>query len=347
MRTCIFIPPLAKHTGGVAVLMQLAAHLHGAGREVRLVPRESGKGPGLAADAQAPVLPWDSLDLGPGDLWLVPEGWVNALAPGLRAKARCVVYCQNWAYLLAALPENVAWAQLPVDFLAVSQPVAWFVAQCTGRVAPVLRAAVDVLRFAPPEKKPDGPLRVAYMPRKNKALVQRVREITAARAALGGGPLSGNNGFEWVEISGLPQHEVAARLASCHVFLASGFPEGCPLPPLEAMASGCFVVGFAGFGGWDYMRQIEPALAYAAAPWWPENEPVADGPDAPPQLGGNGIWCADADVMALALGLEQAAAWKNAGDARFATALRNARATALCYSLERQRQRCLEIWDTL
>lgn len=336
MRTLFFIPPVPRYSGGVAVLFELAGHLRDAGFEVLLVPREGG-GPLPKYAARVPLLSWPQLDLKPEDIWLVPEGWVNALAPGLTAKARCVVYCQNWAYLLSSLPENVAWPQLPVSFLTVSAPVAWFVTQCTGKPAPVLRPGINVERFAPPQGKPEDCLRIAYMPRKNKALVERVREICQARMTTGASPLARGGSVEWVEISGLPQEEVAARLASSHFFLASGFPEGCPLPPLEAMASGCFPVGFAGFGGWDYMRQAAPDLPFAAKPWWPRG-------DEERSPAGNGIWVADADVLAAALALEQGVAWKLDGDPRFQDTVENARATALRYGLEQQRARCLELW---
>jgi len=341
MRTCVFIPPVPQYSGGVAVLLELARHLHEAGREVCIVPRELN--PVAAPPASMPVTSLESLQLTADDIWLVPEGWVNALAPGLKVGARCLVYCQNWAYLLSALPENVHWGQLAVEFLAVSAPVAWFVTHCTGRPAPVLRPGIDVHRFAPPDRKPGGPLRVAYMPRKNKALVERVREIVTARSALPGSPLSQAGGVEWVPISGVPHEQVAGLLASSHFFLVSGFPEGCPLPPLEAMASGCFTLGFHGFGGWDYMRQTAPDLPFAAALWWPQ-EP-GQGADGYPELGGNGIWVADADVLAAAMALEQAVAWKLEQNPLFDQTLENARATALRYSLEQQRTRCLELWS--
>lgn len=342
MRTCIFIPPVPSYSGGVAVLLQLAVHLHHAGHDVLLAPREHD--PLLSPEQGIPIVPWASLELGPKDLWLVPEGWVNALTPGLKAQSRCLVYCQNWAYLFSALPESVSWPQLPVEFLAVSAPVAWFVQHCTGRAAPVLRPGIDVKRFAPPEHKPDGPLRVAYMPRKNKAQVERVREIFSARSALSSSPLSRAGEIEWLAISGLPQSEVAERLASSHFFLASGFPEGCPLPPLEAMASGCFTVGFAGFGGWDYMRQTAPELPYAPNHWAAPNG--ATGHEYP-NFGGNGIWLGDADAPATALALEQAIAWKLENAPVFRQTLDNARQTALHYSLEKQKQRLLELWEQL
>jgi glycosyltransferase involved in cell wall biosynthesis len=51
-----------------------------------------------------------------------------------------------------------------------------------------------------------------------------------------------------------PKVEAAALLRDCAVFLSFGQPEGCPLPPLEAMACGCVVIGYHGYGGREYFR---------------------------------------------------------------------------------------------
>jgi hypothetical protein len=316
MATHIFLPPIAKTTGGVAVLLKLARALRESGREVALVPRETLP-EDVAADPPAPLVPWERLALKPDDVWLVPEGWPNALAPGLAAKARCLVYCQNAAFLFSGLPAGVGWAQLPVGFLAVSQPMAWFVEQALGVVPPVLRPGIDLALFSPPEGKPAGPVRIGFMPRKNKALGLEIRAVLAARLARLKGPA-----VDWVELAGLTQAGVAEALRGCHVFLATGFPEGCPLPPLEALASGCLAVGFAGLGGFDYMRQIEPGGYRPACP-------LREVPWA-----GNGFYAADGDVITAALGLETAARWVAEGDPRLAAALAEGRKTAQAYSLE-------------
>ena len=319
-RSFVFLPPLRAVSGGLAVLLDVALGLAALGRDVRCVLREAGATPLILPSGLATV-PLGAADMGPGDVYLVPEGWPNALAPGLAAGARCVVYCQNWAYLFNGLPEGVTWDRLPVSFLAVSDPVARYIERALGVLPPVLRPAINAARFHPPAQKPaPSPVRVGYMPRKNKALAGMIRRMVEARALRTGLAL------EFVPIEGLPPDGVAEVLRSCHVFLATGFPEGCPLPPLEAMACGCVVAGFAGFGGFDYMRQAgqggyAPSVPLRVVPW-----------------GGNGFYAADNDVFGATACLEAACRLWIAGGEKLARVLENGRMTAAAYGATAQRE---------
>lgn len=338
MRTCIFVPPLKKASGGVIVLYQLAARLLESGREVLLAPwgRElpEGESPG-----QVPVVQRSDLALGPDDLWVVPEGWINALAPGISAGARCLVYVQNWAYLFTALPEGADWKRLPVDFLSVSQPVAHFVAESLGKPSRVIRPAIDPDLFHPPEeKRPAEPLCVAYMPRKNAALARQIEAVVRSRCEL-----AGREPPRFLPIDGRSRQGVADILRLAHVFLATGYPEGCPLPPLEAMASGCLVVGFAGFGGFDYMINPKSSglhLPGVYQPWW-----TARSEDERP-WGPNGLFTADADVLATATLLDQALQW-GPRHAVWHSMVEEGLKTAAAYGVEQQARAVGRFWERL
>lgn len=285
MKVWIFYPPLKTMSGGCMVLLQIARQLEALGRLGGILYWDN---PPSGANCQG--LPWMRVGetaMAASDAFVAPEGWPNALALGFRAGCRTVVYCQNWSYLFHGLELGVHWRDLPVEFLAVSDPVAWHMEQVLGKRPPIIRPALDTGLFHPPASKPGGKLRIGFMPRKNKALAEQIRRIFEER--------NPRAAVEWFPIHDLDRVGVAEALRCCHVFLVTGFPEGCPLPPLEAMACGCLCVGFTGFGGWDYMRQVEPR-GYA-----PHGYALRDVP-----WGSNGWWTADGDVLGAALGLERA-----------------------------------------
>lgn len=355
MKTWIALPPLKGLSGGLAVLLDLGRALMRSGFETELVAREAA--PWLAADDLPPVLLWPVGNSGPdflrmhpakGDIWLVPEGWPSLLAPGLQAGARVLVYVQNWAYLLSGEPKWMSPARFPLHCLAVSRPVAWHVNEMTGRGAPVLRPGLNLRLFAPDGTRygQDGQggrgpaprrIRVAWMPRKNSALARRIREIVDARHIRRGMP-----GPEWVTIQGLSHEGVAAVLQGCDLFLSTGFPEGCPLPPLEAMACGCPGVGFAGFGGWDYMRSPEGwqgAGPDGLPPWLPE--PVRREAEPRPV---NGFWTADADVIGAALALDAALHLAERGGPAWERLRDGALRTAALYGADERDRQLAALW---
>lgn len=332
MKTAIFLPPLTQVSGGFAVLLRIGEHLAHLGHDVCVVPREP-----IDIPSHLPCILWNDLQLDHNTLWLVPEGWPTALLPGLTAQARCVLYVQNWAYMLSNLPEGAHWERLPVRFLAVSDPVRWFVREMLGLETPVLRPGIDIQLFYPPQRNPAapvrGPIRIAWMPRKNKALARQIRDATQARMMR----LHPHSALEWIEIHNRTQAEVAEIMRESHIFLSTGFPEGCPLPPLEAMASGCIVVGFAGLGGWDYMRQALPEAHFALQPWCPMRTVP---------WGGNSIIVADADVPGAALALDAACQLLRKGGPPLGAVRQQALATASHYSLDAQRSAVAELWKS-
>ncbi|MEG2172034.1 MAG: glycosyltransferase family 1 protein [Desulfovibrionaceae bacterium] len=352
MRTGIFIPPLPRLTGGMTVLMRVAEHLHAQGQKVFLVLREASPALHAALPPHIPCVLWNTFSLCAEDCWLTPEGWPHALLLGLQAKARCVIYVQNWAYFLSNLPENTFWDQLALRCIAVSDPVSHFIHYASGLDAPVLRPAVDPALFHPSASLDptggaaplQGPIRIAYMPRKNSALARQIRECFSARQHHSTRFLPPLN-VEWHEIHHKSPCEVAEILRNSHIFLATGFPEGCPLPPLEALASGCIVVGFAGLGGWDYMRQVTlPRPDTWDFPLAPASAYTAPLPLRPVPWSGNGLYVADADVLGAAHALEEACQLLRCGGLALHALRQAAAQTAAAYSPQQQAASIAELW---
>lgn len=328
MRTFFYLPPLKAMSGGMYVIVDLARHLSDAGNHVELAI-QPGSSFMAGLSHNLPVTFMDSLKLEPNDRFIVPEGWPNALAYGLHAKAECCVYVQNWAFLHGHLPQGVQWKQLPVRMFAVSDPVALFIYETTGIVAPVIRPAVDATLFYPGNAQlQNHKTRIAWMPRKNRGLARQIQLAWAARVSAFSLPET-----EWVEIRDCQREEVGQIMRECDVFLATGFPEGFALPPLEAMACGCLVTGFAGMGGWDYMRQAlphgyEPPFRLRNVPW-----------------GANGFYAADGDALGAVIGLEAAVSAAKGKNETFSAIREAGLRTAGWYSPQRQSSGILELWN--
>ena len=60
--------------------------------------------------------------------------------------------------------------------------------------------------------------------------------------------------WELLPIDGLGEVETAQLLLTAKLFLSFSWREGFGLPPLEALACGCLVVGYHGLAGREYFR---------------------------------------------------------------------------------------------
>ncbi|MGC9325969.1 MAG: glycosyltransferase [Desulfomonilia bacterium] len=85
---------------------------------------------------------------------------------------------------------------------------------------------------------------ISFMPRKNHEHALQVLSLLRHRCAL--------NDFTIVPIENKTEKETAAILRESLIFLSFGYPEGFSLPPAEAMACGCVVIGYHGMGGREY-----------------------------------------------------------------------------------------------
>jgi glycosyltransferase involved in cell wall biosynthesis len=194
-----------------------------------------------------PVVYAKSTRLSADDYLVVPEVLgpdIASIAPGIRK----VIFNQN-SYLTfrgySLDGQDVRTPYTHPDILA-TLTVSEDNFQYLRHAFPALRLVrlhygIDTRLFSARLKKN----RIALMPRKNAEEVVQVINILKHRGVL--------RGYEIVLIDGRPEHEVAAILGKCRFFFSFGYPEGCPLPPLEAMSCGCVVVGYHGWGGREYL----------------------------------------------------------------------------------------------
>lgn len=291
------------------VIYRHVAILMGAGIDAAVVHMAPGFRPQWFT-ADVPVICAEGrLPVTRGDWLVVPEDhpdFFRAIRPVSLPK---VVFCQNQFFVFDAIEPTQSWRDFGItEAITVSRQAQAFIREVFAMDAIHIPNAIDPDVFRP-ARWSDQEFGVAYMPRKGGWNIRQLMGTIWHRAPE-------LRSVRWIPINNLSETQVAETLRKCRVFVATGFREGLGMPPLEAMASGCLVVGYAAGGGLDYATSE------------------------------NGNWVPDEDTGALAAKLQSLLHDLAArpDDPRW-EAMRNAGfATARDYSPLRQQQALLDFW---
>ncbi len=181
----------------------------------------------------------------PDDIVVFPEALVGWLAEMAQANlpARKFLFCQN-QYIAAntGIPAE-RFAGLGFARTVCSSDI------CAGVVRRVLHldnvmtvpCYIDASQFKPAAKT----MQIALAPRKMTQEAGFIRVIFEQKYPQ-------LRHVPWVAIHDHSESETADILGRSAVFLALSQRESLGLMPLEAMASGCVVAGFHGYGGLEY-----------------------------------------------------------------------------------------------
>jgi glycosyltransferase involved in cell wall biosynthesis len=252
-RVLYLAPDLAAPSGGTRTIYRHVDLLNAAGIDAAVVHRR----PGFRCEwfpNSTPVLAAGKVAPDPLDVLVVPE-WNAVGFHRLPAAPRKIIFNQGPYHTFDHVPFDGTAPGHP--YRAVENLVAMLTVSLDGATLlryafpdiPVsqVRAVVDSRLFLPPDL-PAG-RRIAFMPRRRQQEREQLLHILRSRGAL--------EGWELVPIDGCTENRTAELLRSSAIFLSFSEREGFGLPPAEAMACGCYVVGFTGLGGRDY---FDPAF---------------------------------------------------------------------------------------
>ncbi|MGH2976452.1 MAG: glycosyltransferase family 4 protein [Solirubrobacterales bacterium] len=245
-------------SGGVRAIYKHVDILNGAGRPAAVLHHRDGFSCEWFEHSTR-VLGAGSVRLGPRDVLVVPEIYGPHLER-LPRGPKLVVFNQN-AYLTFA--HLRAGQPLSYGGFAAALTISEDSAECLrfafpGLAVSVVGNAIDPEVFGPALDPPSR--RIAMMPRKRPEEAQQILRLLGSRL----------DGWDVVAIESSSEQEVAEALRSSAIFLALGKQEGFGLPVAEAMACGCYVVGFPAFGGRemfdpDFSAPVEDGDVLSAA----------------------------------------------------------------------------------
>jgi hypothetical protein len=240
-------PDLARPSGGVRTIYRHVDVLNGLGLAAAVVHARRGFRCTWFDNDTRVVHP--PLELSPADVLVVPEQYVtriDALAPGVRK----VIFNQNAyrTFQYGAQAAVRAYNATPdvVGAMVVSEDSERYLRHCF----PGLHVARVHHSLDPSVFRPDPGARtrlVSAVPTKRPRDLRQLLDVLGVRRAL--------DGWRFVAIQGMTETQVASTLRASALFVSLNDAEGFGLPPAEAIACGCHVVGFHGMGAREFFQE--------------------------------------------------------------------------------------------
>lgn len=246
-KSIVFLSPAKNHpSGGIKVIYNQAA----------LINAQQGQ---IAASVLHPTTPgfnctWfnhsaafkRNLEFDPeNDFVIIPEFMAVPHASLLmKIGVRYGIYVQGGYVMVRNIGEELDAAYRNADLiLAISDDTA----ECIKMAYPECADRVFRVHYSVNSEKFNAGVRkeniICYMPRRMQRHSQLVTFFLNKKIP---------PHWRIEAIDGLDEDGVAAILGKSKIFLAFSELEGCPLPPVEAALSGCYVIGYTGEGGKEY-----------------------------------------------------------------------------------------------
>ena len=245
MKTIYYCTSGPARAGGQFVNAEHVAELREAGLRAYLLHIPSGD-KAEPFDSIAPVLQISpALKFIEDDIVVIPESWGTVLRYFSSKKVRKIIHCQNPFYLFHSFDSIQALHTHGYEeIISCSGFTTQMIRQFgfKGTIHTV-RPSVSPIFFGDSEQSKK--LQIAYMPRKRGLESKFIKGLFRSQ-------YPNLKSIEWVPIENKTRTECAEILKESAVFASFSFLEGLGLPPLEAMAADCIVVGFHGLGGAEY-----------------------------------------------------------------------------------------------
>jgi hypothetical protein len=244
MGQIVFLNPYAKTeiSGGIKTCYIHAELLKALGFTVSVFQPD---GPPTWLAPRFEALCSKNLTVTANDVLVFPEtlpGWLGEAARK-PMNAKKVLFCQNQFYMFSYGMTAADYAKFGFSKFITVGEIAKRAIESVVKLADisVVPPFIDPELFLPRDKI----MQIVTVPRKLPKHAQVIRSMLALK-------YPHLQSVPWQLIEKKSEQEVAEMMGRSTVVLSLCQMEACPLVPLEAMASGCIVVGYHGYGGLEY-----------------------------------------------------------------------------------------------
>jgi glycosyltransferase involved in cell wall biosynthesis len=200
-------------------------------------------------DSGTPTLTAQEVKLHANDIVVVPDYY----GPGLHELIdgpRYIIFNQGAHYTFNHIPFSKSGAGAPyidvpnlVGLLTVSEDSAGILRFAYPHLkVEIARVVVDSDVFFPGSGKRER--RLAFLTHRRTEEREQLLHLIRSAGVL--------RRWSLLPIEGQTENRTAALLRDSSIFLSFSERDGFGLPPAEAMASGCFVIGYSGMGGREF-----------------------------------------------------------------------------------------------
>jgi len=193
------------------------------------------------------------LSVKPEDFLLIPEGFPDLMKKTMQVSCKRIVFAQSWFYVLNAMQPGEKWQHFGIrDVISVSDAITEYLSSVMpGLNVKQFKQGINREYFKVPEKKSDKLPMVAFSASRGPENKLKTYNIIKTFYAF-------YPHLKWIrfqELEGMDRDQFAERLSSCAFYLYTDDIAGFGTAPLEAMACGTHTIGWASFGGKEYMNQ--------------------------------------------------------------------------------------------
>jgi len=259
-----FLPDFEKESGGVKLTYDHVKCMNENGFNATVIHQKDGFKPKWLEDyyeadkdgnfENIPMLYLESgnLPVNMEDFFFIPEGFPNIMENLAKQNAPCkrVVFCQNWYYVLNALPPGVFWKHYGIDdCMSVSKSQTDYLKM----IMPAMKykqvyGQISSETFYPPEKMTDKKMQVAFIPSRDGGT--KAHNVIKTFYAL----FPHFRFIQFAEIKDLSKDEYAKLIRDSSFFCHFDEYSSWGTAPIEAFLSKTLVAGWDGVGGREYMN---------------------------------------------------------------------------------------------